>query len=357
MTRARSIISYACGCWFIPRRDCNVQIGTKCSYGTKDQYCQHCGQMKDKKAAKSKRHCTKRVGEKCIWTAPISECRHCFREREDRYRHSISKQQIDRLERIQLRVLRRVAGAFISTPTIVLLKELSVEPIEDYLERTALSYHQKHFNSKHSRFFRHWREGDKLARHPYRLMDSLVKESQEKVDEDSVEHGRKKDHPKAFPNFLQKGAIMKCAARWEVYRGKIDHARNSWIDRPTVWESWLQEDPRKEGNKDVSEKKLHWTWRYYENLPRAHATLLFHCRTGVIGLGSYLSFRNVRSHLFGCCGPKLTSSRYLVPKRTVTCAKMEPRRRVIVCSSVQGMRNTPERRQDGNWSRGSVMIT
>lgn len=193
-----------------------------------------------------------------------------------------------KLDRLQRECLVEISGAMCSTSTAVLLKELHIPKLSRYLQATTISYHAKVRGSpfeQHLRAHRATLLGSKKKRekHPFWHLDQLVDTLLEDT-KDRMMHTQGKD---------------KGIERWENTATRAN-AINRQAKRRLHDQSSLDWERYRDEKKDGSERALalaeEWgpeSRRYYKGLTRKQCTILFHCRTGHIGLRAHLKRINI----------------------------------------------------------------
>ncbi|KAF4949971.1 hypothetical protein FSARC_13332 [Fusarium sarcochroum] len=279
LTMIRSVLTYACGAWFIKRRRGDGIL----SYG-------------------------------------------------------LTEKQLARLESLHTYCLRKISGAFGSTSGRLLEKELYIENICTTLHSQASLQRAKSLLSPDSR----WRKcsTDTKARsggrsNPYLVLEADAAALIVEAGEDLLFRTRLSPDPKAdffarqrwadpkkrnqiIANWIKKQASMDCEERWEMYVAKrilpqLAKGRDATQLRLPValTEGW--------GKKSLG---------YYSNMSRAQSTMLLHCRTEFIGLKGHLNdtkTKNVKSPLCACKRSKETPFHLLVE-----CTKLRDAREALM---------------------------
>lgn len=182
------------------------------------------------------------------------------------------------------------------TPRELVERELGVESIEVFLCRASQASRARTHGGRESRKMAGLRDlyptaPRGLPQHPYRHFDELagrqISEARarlhEKLPDEDIEvlWANPKTRHKAINKYIEEEALERCRQRWAMHQ-------REWHNKPNLW---------KYGGIPVSVEGP-WnpkSFKLYRNLSRPQSSILLQCRTGVIGLAAYLNSRKV------CC--------------------------------------------------------
>ncbi|KAG7044325.1 Zinc knuckle [Colletotrichum scovillei] len=167
---------------------------------------------------------------------------------------------IHELRSLQSECLAFVAGAFRRTSSLMLHKELFVMPIAVYLHQLAMA---------HFAF---------LASHPYRASYVHAK---------VLAGNTLPEQP--VTQYIKQQARLLSASLWRAYLS--EHTRSKTAHRGLSGKPVALSSPWGPNN-----------FRRYRGLSRAQSTIFFQCRTGFIGLNSYLHPRKLAETSMCPCG-------------------------------------------------------
>ncbi|KAJ0160825.1 putative RNA-directed DNA polymerase from transposon BS [Colletotrichum tanaceti] len=236
---------------------------------------------------------------------------------------------VRRLNDQQSACLRQIAGAFKTTSSEILHKELHIDKLSLYLERTAMAYRVQNLDSEDAKklettwntLFRDKEPIPRLDHHPYRLLylDACraCHEPRRQLEKKVLARYPRSSHEKWRPSAddywaepvirktimrdaLRRHTERESALQWETYRTLYSSRHSPAIrNPPALQEGW--------GRQSLG---------YYKGLTRAQSTMLLQCRTGVIGLKSYLYSLNTAkttvADTFMCqCGTAAETAKHL----------------------------------------------
>lgn len=218
-----------------------------------------------------------------------------FIPQHKRHNLGLTKGRLETLELLENKCLVQVAGAYQKTDRMVLRKELNIESIEDYFGRIGATYRMKNIGSAYLDALAKAQQGEMRTRqnhrckfqNPYVLLYGKAKQELEMVKAQYT--GKIEDNKLILQQVKQAGSIpevakliakhnmeqctIKCAEKWKAYVIKKSNNR-SYI--PTAYkDGWGPQ-----------------SLKYYRHLDRAESTMLIQCRTGAIGLNSWLNKMN-----------------------------------------------------------------
>lgn len=209
-----------------------------------------------------------------------------FRPRiEKDYPHMhISATLLHDLDKWQQRCLRFIAGAFRTSPHMVMYKELFLHKLSDMIYYKALQHYALNATSVHMAMFHgDPRGGEKgalwaIAKEAQPLLDAARERFEKKHDPKEKpgawEDGKyEKDRTQAIKNEAKKQLHHCSATAWKAYQAK--HKSDFSLHNFALKGDW--------GAKHLER---------YKKLNRKQCSILLHCRTGFIGLSKYVSMVN-----------------------------------------------------------------
>lgn len=234
--------------------------------------------------------------------------------------YGLNQTLIDKLDAIQTGCLRVFAGVFSKTSSLPLHKEVNMEPIAVYLQRMAMSHRACNsmaedgklligkttkFPFKSTRspcfkkqpYFKLYQAASRLAE---KAKDQYLSKNLPDVWDNAV------DRRIAINEYLEAQSDTLCRYIWWWFKEKRKRrsTRQSWYGthcHPLATR----------GDWGASNLKRH------QHLTRVESTIILHCRTGFIGLNSYLYKRTVcrtfsfffALSLFSLCFPACRASK------------------------------------------------
>lgn len=210
-----------------------------------------------------------------------------FRPRVETSCPQINANLLHELDKWQQQCLRFIAGAFKSTPRMVIYKELFVHKLSDVLYYKALEHYALNVSSVHMTIFHgDPQDGDKgalyaVAAEAQKLLDPARKRFEKRHDpkkkpgawEDSK---YAEDRKRAIKKEAKKQLNDCSAAAWKAYQAEFKSDFNLY--NFALNGDWGPENLER-----------------YKKLNRKQCTILLQCRTGFIGLQKYLSMRKLVS--------------------------------------------------------------
>ncbi|KAJ3529987.1 hypothetical protein NM208_g9523 [Fusarium decemcellulare] len=234
-------------------------------------------------------------------------------------RWGLTQKLLASLESLQYQSLLKIAGAMKGTSRHMLEKELNIDSIAVTLNRIATVQRAKAI-AKAICTEKRGQEPRTLSDrvedcpseesspdHPYAVLGQSAKDlasrAKQLIEDENDLKGKhkidaKKDwsepeiRAKTISACAQADAFKKSSSLWEDYCGKYVTRHNTYM--PAIYEDW--------GGKSFA---------YYVGLTRAQSTILFQCRTGVIGLNDNLSSRKLAESSFCPCGKDSHTARHL----------------------------------------------
>ncbi|KAF4900995.1 RNA-directed DNA polymerase from mobile element jockey [Colletotrichum viniferum] len=219
--------------------------------------------------------------------------------------YGLNQTLIDKLDAIQTGCLRVFAGVFSKTSSLPLHKEVNMEPIAVYLQRMAMSHRACNsmaedgklligkttkFPFKSTRspcfkkqpYFKLYQAASRLAE---KAKDQYLSKNLPDVWDNAV------DRRIAINEYLEAQSDTLCRYIWWWFKEKRKRrsTRQSWYGthcRPLATG----------GDWGASNLKRH------QHLTRVESTIVLHCRTGLIGLNSYLYRRKLADSPMCPCG-------------------------------------------------------
>ncbi|EXF75106.1 hypothetical protein CFIO01_06716 [Colletotrichum fioriniae PJ7] len=187
---------------------------------------------------------------------------------------------IHELHSLQSECLASIAGAFRKTSSLMLHKELFIMPIAVYLHQLAMAHRARYISFKliDTKSFPYKRSLAFLASHPYRASDVHAKVLAENTKP-----------PQSVTQYIKHQAKALSTSLWRAYlfeRTGSKTAHRGLSGKPVAMSS-----PWGPNN-----------FKRYRGLSRAQSTILFQCRTGFIGLNSYLHPRKLAETSMCPCG-------------------------------------------------------
>lgn len=219
----------------------------------------------------------------------------------DRMRWEISRTLLDQLESLQYQCVVQISGALQKTSYEVLLKELYVEKITTVLQRLAVVERAQNLHSELEQLIAKQRPRStkgtpksSLAKHPYCwLKDDTTQFEQvcqnrlralHNPDKFNAIWHNPKEKTLALKEYVKVMGEATSELAWDSYRQRRDKNKRQ---PPALRENW--------GPQSLA---------LYAGLPRAHSTMLVHCRTGRIGLNAYLFTLNSKKSTVSCTFPR-----------------------------------------------------
>ncbi|KAK1455409.1 zinc knuckle, partial [Colletotrichum melonis] len=220
--------------------------------------------------------------------------------RGQKIRGQLTKTLVQSLDAEQARFLRFIAGGFEASASEVVHKELHMIQLSVYLEQLALRHRINNLYSPEYRdleamwdnVFTDIATEQELGAHPYKALygqaESLWLEMRERVldkqlcranwnPEQAVQSEAEgwadpKRRKAIIKAYLKDISMERSSLAWDRYRNdRSGKVRNINRNTPALKENWGPE-----------------SLKYYQGLTRAQSSMLFQCRSGVIGLNGYL---------------------------------------------------------------------
>lgn len=227
---------------------------------------------------------------------------------------TISLHLVKELDKLQYQCLTEISGAMRTTPAVVLRKELCIPTLSVYLRMKTIAYFAKKIDSPNYNSFRGERAAAlfnsrrSLHNHPFEQLEAQAKElinsAKARLEQfHGPENARERwnDESKratAIDKVTMQAVHSQCSMEWLDYRGNWDQ-NHTWTRPLALAEPW---GPR--------------SLRYHDGLSRKESTILLHCRTGHIGLASYLN--RFRRHPTDHC-PLCDKGRHTVEHLFIHC--------------------------------------
>ncbi|EXF83885.1 zinc knuckle [Colletotrichum fioriniae PJ7] len=246
-----------------------------------------------------------------------------YRDNERRIRWQISANLVMKLDKAQAVCLRQVAGAYQTTANPVVHQELDVPPLSLFLEKLGQKHRTRNLDTReYARLTTVWAT-DNMPKtlsaanniaHPYRILykvtaafiDFAARKQLIEINEERATKTDRRGFP--LPKLRWRNFLDRQQVRSKVINDKLQEACTRY------WQNYLddREDRRKNQTDpnfrianhrplSLSEKWGPASLKYYAELTRAESTMLFHCRTGVVGLKSYLFSIKVRDIVDDLC--------------------------------------------------------
>lgn len=199
----------------------------------------------------------------------------------------LSAKLVKDLDTIQGQCLVELSGAMRTTSRAVLRKELYIPTLSVLLHAKTIAYFAKKLDHPNYIRFRaergvalfNWRW--QLQNHPFQQLEILAKDLVESAKERLKHHhgldvarqrwAKEPLRARAIDQMAMQAVHDQCSLEWQEYRENWGQG-HAWPRPLALAEPW--------GPQSI---------RYHEFLSREESTMLLHCRTGHIGLASYLN--------------------------------------------------------------------
>lgn len=212
------------------------------------------------------------------------------------FTNEINQELINRLDSLQCLCLRAIAGAFKSTSGPQLQKELHIQPIAVHLQRLASCHRARNiftrdFELLDNHYFPHKQKLKFLESHSYRILydrarglvddaEEALRQSDDKLKDvpfDDMDPYRRSGF---ITKHIRSQAELLADETWQEHcktSATRKHAPNGVCDRPVAAQgTWGKHNLKR-----------------FKGLSRAQGTILIQCRTGFIGLNTFLRPRTV----------------------------------------------------------------
>ncbi|OBR05322.1 Zinc knuckle [Colletotrichum higginsianum IMI 349063] len=203
----------------------------------------------------------------------------------------IRQKLVHKLQVLQNFCLRQISGAFRQTASMVLHKELHIDPIAIYLQRIAMSHRLRTLNTQeHKRLMESqqqlypgMRSTAVFDAHPYKKAYDLAEAFLVTIRAELYHvkfpvpaaeiWGNRKSRNEYINDYAERQASTMSGMLWDQYLNRRNKASRTLFNvRPVAAKGeWRKEN-----------------LECYEGLKKAQSTILIQCRTGVIGLNSFL---------------------------------------------------------------------
>ncbi|KAI3528724.1 zinc knuckle [Colletotrichum abscissum] len=265
--------------------------------------------------------------------------------RGQKIRGQLTKTLVQSLDAEQARFLRFIAGGFEASASEVVHKELHMIQLSVYLEQLALRHRINNLYSPEYRdleamwdnVFTDIATEQELGAHPYKALygqaESLWLEMRERVldkqlcranwnPEQAVQSEAEgwadpKRRKAIIKAYLKDISMERSSLAWDRYRNdRSGKVRNINRNTPALKENWGPE-----------------SLKYYQGLTRAQSSMLFQCRSGVIGLNGYLfslKANLVETHRCRCGHPMQTAEHLFAHCKQLTFERSRLRKHVGV---------------------------
>ncbi|KAK1529175.1 zinc knuckle [Colletotrichum costaricense] len=265
--------------------------------------------------------------------------------RGQKIRGQLAKTLVQSLDAEQARFLRFIAGGFEASASEVVHKELHMIQLSVYLEQLALRHRINNLYSPEYRdleamwdnVFTDIATEQELGAHPYKALygqaESLWLEMRERVldkqlcranwnPEQAVQSEAEgwadpKRRKAIIKAYLKDISMERSSLAWDRYRNdRSGKVRNINRNTPALKENWGPE-----------------SLKYYQGLTRAQSSMLFQCRSGVIGLNGYLfslKANLVETHRCRCGHPMQTAEHLFAHCKQLTFERSRLRKHVGV---------------------------
>ncbi|GJC99960.1 zinc knuckle [Colletotrichum higginsianum] len=203
----------------------------------------------------------------------------------------IRQKLVHKLQVLQNFCLRQISGAFRQTASMVLHKELHIDPIAIYLQRIAMSHRLRTLNTQeHKRLMESqqqlypgMRSTAVFDAHPYKKAYDLAEAFLVTIRAELYHvkfpvpaaeiWGNSESRNEYINDYAERQASTMSGMLWDQYLNRRNKASRTLFNvRPVAAKGeWRKEN-----------------LECYEGLKKAQSTILIQCRTGVIGLNSFL---------------------------------------------------------------------
>ncbi|KAG7064329.1 zinc knuckle [Colletotrichum scovillei] len=242
--------------------------------------------------------------------------------RGQKIRGQLTKTLVQSLDAEQARFLRFIAGGFEASASEVVHKELHMIQLSVYLEQLALRHRINNLYSPEHRdlkamwdnVFTDIATEQELGAHPYKALYGQAESSWLEMRE------RVLDKQLCRANWNPEQAVQSEAEGWaDPKRRKAiikAYLKDISVERSSLaWDRYRNDRSGKVRNINRSTPALKENWgpeslKYYQGLTRAQSSMLFQCRSGVIGLNGYLfslKANLVETHRCRCGHPMQTA--------------------------------------------------
>ncbi|EQB55563.1 hypothetical protein CGLO_04499 [Colletotrichum gloeosporioides Cg-14] len=219
--------------------------------------------------------------------------------------YGLNQTLIDKLDAIQTGCLRVFAGVFSKTSSLPLHKEVNMEPIAVYLQRMAMSHRASNSMTDDGKLLI-----KKTTKFPFKGTSSPCFEKQPYFE---LYQAASRLAEKAKAQYLSKNLpdVWDNAVDRRIAINEYLEAQSDTLCRYIWW--WFKEERKRRsarqswygthchplatrGDWGASNLKRH------QHLTRVESTIILHCRTGLIGLNSYLYRRKLADSPMCPCG-------------------------------------------------------